>query len=83
MGEITNTAHIEELAAKHDLTDELVENLAYCYTRKDLVPDWIAIDIICGGIRYEVNKALYSKLKESSGYSNPNEELGILGGMNY
>lgn len=77
------TAHVNELAAKHDLPDSLINELVYAYTRKDLVPDWEAIDLICGEVRYAVNKSLFSKLKETSGYVSPNEKLGILGGMNY
>ena len=82
MGEVT-TAKVQELAAKHDLVDPLIEELIYCYTRKDLSPDWEAIDLICGEIRYSVNRALFAELKKSQTNVNPNEELGILGGMNY
>ena len=84
MGEIEN-AKVDELAAKHDLTAALINNIVYCYTRKELSPDWEAIDLICGEIKYAVNKALFAKLKETSGFQadNPHEELGILGGMAY
>ena len=85
MGAIDENAKIDELAAKHDLTAALVKEMVYCFSRKELGPDWDGIDLACGELRYSITKALYSQLKSQIEIvsMNPNEELGILGGMNY
>lgn len=78
------TSKVEELSEKYSLDQELINQLILAFTVKNLNVNWQSIDIICGEIRYAVNKELYSELKKTASDTiNPNEELGILGGMNY
>ena len=73
-----------ELIDKYNLSGDLVQCLALAFYRKKLQVNWDSIEIICGEIKYAINKELYSELKKTSSDTiNPNEELGILGGMNY
>ena len=75
---------VDELEKKYGLHWALIQDLILAFAHKDVNINWESIEIICGEIKYAVNKELYSELKKTSSDTiNPNEELGILGGMNY
>lgn len=79
MGEMN--PKVDEISKKHgDLDPIIINEIQMAFLEKNVSPDWEAIDLICGEIVYAVNKQVFKELKRKP---NPNEELGILGGMNY